>query len=221
VTATGKQREDPPQALTSTPAEVENGGMIETDPDQDLVRRWKQGDATAGSELARHHYRLVFWVTYRILKCKEDAEDATQQTFVKATLRIDGFEERSPFRPWLLRIATNTALDAKRHRDRNPAKESTNDPVGEDQKEELGDRLSGDKDDPTPAFLDTSAIMRALAQLKEDELQAFVMRHVEGIAYSEMAAMLGLTEDGVRGRVHRAVVHLREMSCLAEIGGGR
>jgi RNA polymerase sigma-70 factor (ECF subfamily) len=78
--------------------------------DTALVAAIKRGDAQAFEKLALRYKQRVFAVAYRITKNREDAEDVVQQCFHKVYLHIDGFQERSLFSTWLIRIAVNESL---------------------------------------------------------------------------------------------------------------
>jgi len=82
--------------------------------DADLVRRAKNGDHTALDDLLRRHQPWVLHIAQRMLWNRADAEDATQEIFVKAITHLGGFEQRSGFRTWLYRIAGNHLLDCCR-----------------------------------------------------------------------------------------------------------
>ena len=82
--------------------------------DADLVRRSKSGDRAALDDLIRRHQPWVLHIAQRMLWNRADAEDATQEIFVKAITHLGGFEQRSGFRTWLYRIAGNHLLDCCR-----------------------------------------------------------------------------------------------------------
>ena len=75
-----------------------------------LLSTAKAGDADAFVELSRRHYRMVFQATFRITRNEQDAEDALQDSLLKAFSHLKNFEERSSFSTWLTRIAINSAL---------------------------------------------------------------------------------------------------------------
>src|SRR5436305_9035668 len=91
-------------------------------PDEELVARCKKelpGNTNSYEELVRRHKHRVYSVAYRVVSHKEEAEDITQEVFVKVYHGLKKFEQQSSFSSWLYRIATNSALDAldktKRH----------------------------------------------------------------------------------------------------------
>ena len=91
--------------------------MVDTDNDDDrLVRSASGGDRAALEQLVRRHQTWVYNLAVRMLAHPQDAEDATQEVFVKAVTRLSSFEGRSAFRTWLYRIAVNHVLNMKRGR---------------------------------------------------------------------------------------------------------
>jgi RNA polymerase sigma-70 factor, ECF subfamily len=93
---------------------AENNELLEGDEmemsDAVLLSTAKSGDANAFIELSKRHYRRVFHETYRITRNQRDAEDALQDSLLKAFSHLKDFEERSSFSTWLTRIAINSAL---------------------------------------------------------------------------------------------------------------
>jgi RNA polymerase sigma factor (sigma-70 family) len=83
---------------------------VSHDPDQPLVRATLHGDLHAFDTLVERHRDAVFRVTARIVGSDEEAEDVTQDTFLRAFHRLERYRGEAPFRTWLLRIAHNTAV---------------------------------------------------------------------------------------------------------------
>src|ERR1700731_3108690 len=86
--------------------------------DEQLVTRAAQGDREALNELFQRYRLLAYRVAYRLLGNEADALDAVQEGFVKALTHLDGFEGRSSFKTWLLRVVSNASLDLGRQRGR-------------------------------------------------------------------------------------------------------
>jgi RNA polymerase sigma-70 factor, ECF subfamily len=92
--------------------------------DEALVTATKRGDTQAFEALVLRHRQRVLAVAQRITNNREDAEDVAQESFHKAFLHLDAFQEKSRFSTWLTRIAMNEALMLLRRRCRNVARES-------------------------------------------------------------------------------------------------
>src|ERR1700731_3073537 len=86
--------------------------------DEQLVTRAAQGDREALNELFRRYRLVAYRVAYRLLGNEADALDAVQEAFVKALTHLPGFQGRSSFKTWLLRVVSNASLDLGRQRGR-------------------------------------------------------------------------------------------------------
>ena len=84
-----------------------------------LIHQVRAGDTVAFDTLVRRHMKQAFATAYRILGQREDAEDLVQEAFVAALQHIDSFDTTRRFRPWLLRIVVNRALNARQSRERH------------------------------------------------------------------------------------------------------
>ena len=91
--------------------------------EHDLVRRARAGDTMAFADLVRAHQAVAHRAAYLITRSAEDAEEAVQDGMVKAWRALDRFREGAPFRPWLMRIVTNEALNKVRGRKRRRTRE--------------------------------------------------------------------------------------------------
>src|SRR4051812_29601091 len=85
--------------------------MEQIEREQDLIRRAKSGDITAYDALVRAYETLAFRAAYLITRDESDAADAAQDAFVRAFRALSSFRPGEPFRPWLMRIVTNQALN--------------------------------------------------------------------------------------------------------------
>src|SRR5262252_8555415 len=95
---------------------IQSPGTEEIHPDVELVARAKDGDAAASEQLVRQYERQIFRVAQHITQNREDAEDITQDAFLKAYEKLDQFQGNSKFYTWLVRIAVNESLMRLRRR---------------------------------------------------------------------------------------------------------
>jgi RNA polymerase sigma-70 factor (ECF subfamily) len=156
-----------------------------------------EGDAAAFERIYRAHAGRVHALCLRLTGNVEEAEDATQETFVKAWRRLGTFEGRAALSTWLHRLAVNAVLDRKRAAGRRP--ELTGD-----------DGLAPEA--PAPAARPDVGIdlERAIAGLPEGARMAFVLHDVEGWRHREIAESTGTAEGTWRAQLHRARKLLRE-----------
>ena len=154
--------------------------------------------------IVRDNAPRVYRLAYRLTGNRTDAEDLTQETFVRVFRSLDGYSPGN-FEGWLHRITTNLFLDQARRRSRVRTY-----PIGE-----ATERLPGPDDAGVPergfehANLDLD-VQRALDALPPRYRAAVVLCDIEGLSYEEIAATLGIKMGTVRSRIHRARALLRE-----------
>ena len=192
------------------------GSADDADPGEEiLVDRARMGDMTACAELMRRYNQRLYRVIRSVLKTGSDVEDTMQDTYLAALRNLDRFEGRAPFGTWLLKIATNTALARMRQRMRVVQLDDLPDL---DDLDSTLDRNGGAARTPEQD-VSSSEIMAiveaAIDRLPYDYRQVFTLRTIEGLDTTETANVLGLGEDAVRQRLHRA----REM-LQVDIQGG-
>lgn len=173
--------------------------------DEVVVARVLAGETTLFEVLMRRHNRRVYRAARAILKSEADAEDAMQETYVTAYQHLADLEGRTKFSTWLVRIAVNTALQRLR-RARIAA--------GIDDADlEEATMASGHPRSPEEAASDVE--VRAVLEETIDALPpafraVFVLRAVEEMSGPETAEALGIPEETVRTRLHRARSLLRD-----------
>lgn len=179
-----------------------------SDVDQQTIRQVLGGDRDAYGVLMRHHFATVFRVTFRITGNHHDAEEATQEAFVRAYDKLPEFRNTSGFGTWVYRIGMNCAFDVVRRRCREASWNAA--PLFTEQGSERFASLS--QLGPEKALLDSEAVQlrqQAMDQLTPMERTAFVLRHLEEKSIGEIATALGATTSSVKQAVFRAVGKLR------------
>jgi len=188
-----------------------------------LVQRVQKGDKSAFDLLVRKYQHKVVKLVSRYLRDPADAEDVTQEAFIKAYRALPQFRGDSAFYTWLYRIAINTAKNALLSRDRNPV-EFDLDLQNVEESSAMQGRLA---DPETPeSLLATEEIRetvnRAIEELPEDLRTAIVLRELEGLSYEDIAAAMDCPVGTVRSRIYRAREAIdRRLSDVFEGGLGR
>lgn len=192
----------------STPSEQRVPGPEEI-IDERLIRAAQQGDLDAFNDLVTRHERAVFSVCLRLLRDTAAAEDAAQDTFIRAWGAIDSFRG-GLVKPWLLRIATNRAYDILRSRNRRPTW-SLDAELFESQPEWT---TQGQNEAPD-SFATRTELARflevALGQLPDDQRIAIVLSDVQGYGYEDIANMTGVAVGTVKSRISRGRSALRDL----------
>jgi len=155
----------------------------------------------AWEEIVREHGDRVFRLAYRLSGNAHDAEDITQETFIRVFRSLDNYRPGS-FEGWLHRITTNVFLDLVRRRQR----------IRMEALPEETDRIAGREPSPEQAFSDANLdpdLQAALDDLLPEFRAAVVLCDVEGLTYEEIGATLGVKLGTVRSRIHRGRLALR------------
>jgi RNA polymerase sigma factor (sigma-70 family) len=153
-------------------------------------------------QVVREHADRVYRLAYRLSGNPHDAEDLTQETFIRV-FRSLGSYKPGTFEGWLHRITTNLFLDAARRKQRIRF---------EGLADEVAHRLAGSEPTPAQAFDDSHLdddVQAALKALPPEYRAAVVLCDIEGFSYEEIAATLGVKLGTVRSRIHRGRAQLR------------
>jgi len=169
------------------------------------VERALAGDQQAFGELVQLHQHAVYNLAYRMLGERGEAEDAAQETFLRAYAHLDRYDSDRPFRTWLLSIASNHCID--RLRKRRLTWLSLEEPLP------AHPALNSNEVEPEDAVIlnERGALIQAmLAELPPDYRAAVVLRYWYDLSYTEIAEVLDTTESAVKSRLFRARQTLAE-----------
>ena len=181
--------------------------------DQQVVQRACRGEEVAYRELIRRYQRPVFSLVYRMVRDRELAEDLTQETFVKVLNAIDRYRPEFKFSSWIFKIANNAAIDHLRKKELDTLSlEGRPDATTPDRIEatslQVRDRTESPLEEVEARELG-SQIDEAIAKLRPEYRSCIVLRHIEGMAYDEIAEILDLPLGTVKTYIHRARAELQ------------
>jgi RNA polymerase sigma-70 factor (ECF subfamily) len=180
----------------------------------DLLHQAKGGDFAAFQRLVTKLQPRVYGLTFRILQQAQDAEDATQQTFLALIENIADFREESSVATWVLRIATNNALKFLRKKRTvkmiSMSEMASEDSYGDVPHPEFIAPWSQTADEIVQQAEVQAELEKALLELDDKYRLVFVLRDIEGLSVRETAQTLDLTESTVKVRLLRARLALRE-----------
>lgn len=184
--------------------------------DRELVEAAQRGDSQAFGSLMRRHQRRVYRLALQLVRRAAEAEDVTQETFVRAYGALDRFDGRSEPFTWIYRIAVNLSLNVIRARKPSERSSSPDDPQIEPL---LSDRAAGSNPETARADRELAAALNAgIDGLSEVLRTTLLLVLVDGMAHADAAQVLGCSEGTVAWRVHEARRRLREY--LLEHGHG-
>ena len=176
-------------------------GSMEDSSDGHLVTKAKQGDAEAFAELARRCQEKIYFTILALTKNQQDASDLAQEAFMQAFKSLRSFRQRSSFYTWIYRIAVNLTLNFLKRRKRedtqevleesqsagNGTEDSCFSPEGSSLKKELSEKLQS-----------------AIDSLPLTYRASFTLVVFQGMTHSQVARILGCSENTVSWRMHKA-----------------
>jgi RNA polymerase sigma-70 factor (ECF subfamily) len=187
--------------------------------DADLIRRFHAGDESAFVEIMQRHREKIYGLTFALLRNRGDAEEITQDTFIRAHRGLANFRGDSSLATWLNRIAVNLARNRYWYffRRRRHATLSLDCPLGDDSDATFTDLVATDTPDPAreTANAEFAALLAScLEKLDPRHREILTLRSTLHRSYDEIAATLGLNVGTVKSRIARARENLRAL--LAE-----
>lgn len=189
----------------NSPTQPESIDQWASASDPTLVESVKNGSHSAYSELVRRHSRLVFSIAYRIMHNKQDAEDAMQDSLLRAFTRINSFDGRSAFATWLTRIAINTTLMVLRKRRKYTSTSLDGD-------EEIDLQIADPA--PNPELLlvrleNIAAVRDAVGRLSPELRSSIEARYWKEMSVHDAAAHTGVSIPAAKSRQLRGRRKLR------------
>lgn len=169
-----------------------------------LVEEVRQGNRAAFGELVRRYEKKLLRTIYRLVGNAATAEDLAQEAFLKAYDRLDRFDSSRRFGPWLFQIGVNASIDWLR-RNRKRYQLSLSDMAEGERTFDVSDA------DPRPREDMRQEVRHVLAQIPLDYRTVLILRDLEGLPCSEVAAIVGRREPTVRWRLLRAREMFREV----------
>lgn len=165
-----------------------------TKTDQELVQDTRKGERGAYVELIQRYSRLAYSCAYLTCRDMHEAEDISQDAFIKAHAKIGSLRDDSQFRPWLMTIVKNLSRDHHRRKARKP---------------ELVERDVPEPDHEAYQGEVRRRILDAVAELPENYREAVLLRYIEGWSTTRILEVTGLGEGALKSLLHRGLGKLR------------
>lgn len=178
--------------------------MVASDTDQNLVQRFKRGDAAAFDMLFTRYQHKIFCLVRRHLRDVEEVHDVVQETFVKVFRALPDFRGDSAFYTWVYRIAINTI---KNHVIATSRRPPVVDIDIDDAQFVTGSEFLKEDENPVSALSRDElsvAIEQAISALPDDLRSALTLRELDGLSYEQIASILECPVGTVRSRIFRA-----------------
>jgi RNA polymerase sigma-70 factor (ECF subfamily) len=186
-----------------------------THDDAPLIQATLRGDSHAYGKLVQKYQDRLLTALVHVCSSRHEAEDALQDAFVQAYLKLASFAGGSAFYTWLYRIAFNTAISRRRRRRDESSVEQNRELTGDEPQDD------GEGVDENLLRQERAVqVQKALAKLSDEHRSILVLREVEGCDYDHIADILDLPVGTVRSRLHRARLHLKEeLSAILQAEG--
>jgi RNA polymerase sigma-70 factor (ECF subfamily) len=176
---------------------------------RELIAACRRGDPRAFEEVVRLTYRQVYTQALRVVGDRQDAEDVTQDAYLRVFRGLRGFREEAQFETWLYRIVANAAISHLRRRGR----------FGDLGADPVEDDVPGTEEpEPAGTVADRDVLLRALDSLPDGLRVVVVLKDVYDLSCRDIADRMGLSEGAVKVRLHRARRKLRDELATTEAG---
>ncbi|MCB9760069.1 MAG: sigma-70 family RNA polymerase sigma factor [Alphaproteobacteria bacterium] len=182
-------------------------GMVMGPTDEELVRRFKDGDRDAYGELVRRYQNRVFSLCLRWLGDRTVAEEVAQDVFIAAFKALGRFRGDARFSTWIFRISVNHCKNRKLYRGRRKLHRHESLEGDREDPDAPKRQLADEGPSPDVGVHQTEAeriLHEALDALDEDQRQIIVLRDIDDLSYEEIAELLDVPRGTVKSRLHRA-----------------
>jgi RNA polymerase sigma-70 factor, ECF subfamily len=172
---------------------------VTSNDEKDLVARCRKGDDDAWRELVDRFGQKVYAISYHFTMKREDAEELSQEIFLKLFENLHRYDGGFPLVAWILSVSRNLCIDRYRRRKREKSFRFVSD--------EAVTALLKSEDDPSKLALKkerTQLLFSAMAEIPEDLAEILILRDLNGMAYDEIGKALELPEGTVKSRLFRA-----------------
>ena len=182
--------------------------------DRLLVDRFKNGDQSAFNEMVSRYWDRIYAMVNQLLRNQQDAEEVTQDAFIRAHRGLANFRGDSAFSTWLYQIATNLARNRywywwRRKRDKSVSFDA---PVSADNATTLAEVIPAELETPEDATVTQEFVTRIAAgmeKLSAKHREILILRNVKNLSYEEIAEILTISVGTVKSRIARARESLR------------
>jgi RNA polymerase sigma-70 factor (ECF subfamily) len=181
-----------------------------------LIKRCLGGDAAAWEEIVRSHNRRIYNICYRFTGSQDDAEDLTQEVFIRIYRTLGSYDlERGAFPTWVTTMTRNLLVDHFRKSKQDRMTDSMDaSPSGEEDAPTLGDRIKDEKPAPDASVATQETqkmVQQALQKLSPELREAVILRDLQDMDYKDIALALKVPEGTVKSRINRGRTELARL----------
>ena len=180
--------------------------MLETLNDKELIQQYLRGDGKSLDFLIERYLKLIYGFVYKNVGSEADAEDITQEVFVKIWKNIKKFDQEKNFKPWIFQIAKNTSIDFLRKKKSIPFSKFEN----EKGQNPLVDRIITPPVNLIGKLSDERTLAMAMQNLNEKEQKVIILRNTDGLSFKEIAEVFNESVNTVKSRYRRSLMNLKK-----------
>lgn len=191
---------------------MENSKKTDTgkpSPDSEMVSRAKTGDKSAFEDLVKMYSKYVYTTAFFILRDSHEAEDASQEVFVKVYLSIGGFRGLSSFKTWIRKLTVNTCIDKLRLRSKHKDKKVSLDKITEDY-EVVFTKFSHNLEKNFFRQEAVKDVLKIVVNMEESYRIPLILRDLQDYSYREIADLTNKPIGTVKTNIHRARKIIKE-----------
>ena len=183
---------------------------------QGLIRRCVSGDAAAWEEIVQRYHRRIYNICYRFAGSADDAQDLTQEVFIKMYRTLDSYDvERGAFMTWVTTMTRNLLVDHFRKHKQDRITDSLDaNPSEHEDAQPLSDKIEDKRPAPDSRVQSAetqAAVHEALQKLSPELREAVILRDLHDFSYSEVATVLKVPEGTVKSRINRGRAELARL----------
>lgn len=190
--------------------------------EHDLIRLAQEGDSDAFCALAEAYERRIYSLAFHYCRDHQDAEDLSQEVWLKAFAAVSSFRFESTFYTWLRKIAVNCFLNYRRSKSANSLfhEQVDENEVAGNETAQLGGPSLNAWETTLHNHLAVHRVMQALSDVTPQQRLIFLLKHEEGLTYEEISKSLGCSVGTVKKSVSRTIVKVREALGANEVSEG-
>jgi len=174
--------------------------------DKTLIQQYLKGDENSLEILINKYLKQIYSFTYKNVGNTAQAEDITQEVFIKVWKNLKKFDQKKNFKPWIFQIAKNTAIDFLRKKKTIPFSMFEN----EKGQNFLADNIAAPPNNLVEKLSDQNTVLVAMQELSEKEQKVVTLRHNEGMSFREIADIAKESVNTVKSRYRRSLSNLRK-----------
>ena len=180
--------------------------MLEELTDNNLISQYLKGDAKSLDFLIERYIKIIYGFVFKNVGSVADAEDITQEVFVKVWKNIKKFDLEKNFKPWIFQIAKNTSIDFLRKKKTIPFSRFEN----EKGQNPLVDNIAATPVNIIGNLSDKKVLLAGISGLTDKEQKIINLRHTDGLSFREIAESSGESVNTVKSRYRRGMMNLRK-----------